>query len=1012
MSSSNQSFLNSSRRSELFSNRSRGNDSMASRQSKEDSLVSASRFKSSCYEGKVSFGGASAKRMRFSQTLPYSLANKPSTITRIKDSDIKRRNEENELLSKTTQKMFDNLNKISSPLEDAKKVPVFDSINQSSNEKFLIDINKRPIKRLSSLRTPKIPNLIPTSSPIDREKLQLKFDELENTRHHSFNSSFKQNSSFNNVMTDSSINYLNQQHSNSAGGKMKSKLTRSHGLSRDEQHAYQPEHLPNIPLKINNNSLPEFNFNKRSHVNIRNDELKNKKRPLVFITQVDDDTYEDEFKFSAPKAIKLEKISESFLEKSIRNDLARNQPKSITSNQINFPIPIKNNQPEKSLASSPSKTTTTTSFPSLQFTSSTVTSNLPANLETNKTVEINKLDKIDTDFNPKENKATLANTLTKVTKSGFNFDGLNKEALISSINKTWECDTCSVRNELTSNKCCSCELPRLKEKTLNNSIYSDYKFSNISLEKKSFNAFKFDSNKSTNLEQINSDNTSNSALTNILNTVNSISSPITTNILSNQTTSLLTTTNATKLTSDKTTDSSLSAIATTKESNEIKPFNFVTNEDVDKLNSSFDRKSSSFTSGAKDSTTPATATSNPITLPTNSWGTQFQKPKDTWECKSCLVVNKLADKKCVCCETANPAIATQEESKPKTSTGNSLTLSSNGGFKFNLDASSTPAKSGFGSLFDSSKLNTDNTQSSTKGFSFVNTVADKSDNKTAAAPIKFGGFGAASSTLSSTQSTTTNKPASFTQPLFGNEATWKCKNCSTVNDKKINNCSKCEQSKGNDDSGALNSGLSNSNITKSSETSSLFGKAISDVTSNNKTIFPSNGSVFSGFLSTTNNEVKKPEEKASFVFGQPQSISLTNSTTNLNSNNETKFNLTSNSLTNNSALNPQSSSFFSTSGQTNSFNQFGSNKNQFSLSAIQPASTNSIFSSGLTNGFAAAKDNNSAGNSLFSSTINQQPAINQAPVNNFGSAFLQPVPSTFNFGQPADQSKSVFQFAG
>ena len=53
MNSSNQSsFLNSSRRSNLFSNRSI-NESMASRQNKEDSLISTNRFKSSCYEGKI-----------------------------------------------------------------------------------------------------------------------------------------------------------------------------------------------------------------------------------------------------------------------------------------------------------------------------------------------------------------------------------------------------------------------------------------------------------------------------------------------------------------------------------------------------------------------------------------------------------------------------------------------------------------------------------------------------------------------------------------------------------------------------------------------------------------------------------------------------------------------------------------------------------------------------------------------------------------------------------------------
>jgi len=180
MSSSNQSFLNTSRnsnRSLLFSNRQ--DDSMASRQSRENSLISTSRYKSPFYEGKVSFGGSSAKRVRLSQVLPYNLASKPSTITRIKESEIKRSTEFDQL-SSASRSMLENIYKTSSPLEDAKKIPIF-TPNQNSLSSYLIDVNAKPYKRISNLRTPKLISNIKTSSPVDREKLQLKWEENVNT---------------------------------------------------------------------------------------------------------------------------------------------------------------------------------------------------------------------------------------------------------------------------------------------------------------------------------------------------------------------------------------------------------------------------------------------------------------------------------------------------------------------------------------------------------------------------------------------------------------------------------------------------------------------------------------------------------------------------------------------------------------------------------------------------------------------------------------------------------------
>jgi len=967
--------------SQLFSNRTLDN-SMASRQSRENSLISTNRYKSPFYEGKVSFGGASAKRVRLSQVMPYNIANKPTTITRIKDSDIKRSSEFDQL-SNATKNMLDNIYKASSPLEDAKRIPVFTSTaSQLSSDKFLID---KPFKRLSSLRTPKLVSNLKTTSPLDREKLQLKWEELENSS--LMNTSTINQDSINNLIADASSHHSSYQHDGRIGGKMRNRITKTNRTSKwqleDDYPSPLEYELPNVSLPINSNSLPTFNLNRRSNTESNVNSLK---RPLISITREDDSSDGfDEFRFSAPKVIKLEKISDSFYKDSIRKNIS-DLPK-VTTN------PIINKTPSQQQPQVLDNKTPTINFnipqvqqPSLKppltnINTTTTTSSDLKNLETNKTVEMYKLDKLESDFNPKENKATLANTnlpIKSTTDSklsnSFNYDGLadfSKSNFMSS-NKKWTCDSCGVKNENNETKCIACSVLRLKESKDKNvsNIYSNYSFGTINLEKKGFNAFKLDSNATTDLISKPTSIVSNSSLssttapsltipsTNLLtnNAKIELSAPtipiiqieksITDNkptLQNNNETTITNSTIATTATTLASTFSTKPAVTT-----DSKPFNFITNEVADKIDNKTD-------------------------LANSTWDSKFLAPKGNWTCPSCMASNQPTHKKCPCCEEPNP----NEPKKPKDEkTASTISFNSNsstGGFNFNLTPSttSTPASTGFSftNKLTSIKTSTSSTDSNqSKGFSFANpaTVTKSSDQSSSTAP-KFT-FGLTSTTTSSDVSSTT-----------------------TTTTKPINEPIKQLSSSLNSDNKTSSSlfSLPPSTLATSAQASFTFGQPTKETTS---------------LISKPLNDQlsNKPISSSNFIFGSgAQSNNTTSTTTNLN-NGELLFNLSSSTNqqvqpTNTFSLNSSNNS--STPANLNSFNQFGAST----------ATSNNLFGTqtSLTNGFGTpATDNN-----LFSNSIaNAAPAV-QAPIN---FPVFQSTPVSFNFGSTGDQSQnssSVFQFS-
>ncbi|XP_043993875.1 nuclear pore complex protein Nup153 [Gambusia affinis] len=174
---------------------------------------------------------------------------------------------------------------------------------------------------------------------------------------------------------------------------------------------------------------------------------------------------------------------------------------------------------------------------------------------------------------------------------------------------------------------------------------------------------------------------------------------------------------------------------------------------------------------------------------------QFKKPEGSWECDTCMVQNKAANVKCVACQTTKPGATVEPKAfgsfgssaagASGTSTfgsstsntggftfGTSDSTAGSGSFKFGTTDSSSSSSSGgfkFGASFGSSSSESsskDTTASSgfkfggsSEGFKFGAASNDdkKSDQPAAGAGLKFGGssevaFGSGSSTTKSNSS--------------------------------------------------------------------------------------------------------------------------------------------------------------------------------------------------------------------------------------------------------------------
>nr|XP_020487300.1 nuclear pore complex protein Nup153 isoform X1 [Labrus bergylta] len=146
--------------------------------------------------------------------------------------------------------------------------------------------------------------------------------------------------------------------------------------------------------------------------------------------------------------------------------------------------------------------------------------------------------------------------------------------------------------------------------------------------------------------------------------------------------------------------------------------------------------------GAKPGSS-AGASSSASSAPVFGLGDAFKKPEGAWDCDVCLVQNKAADVQCVACQTAKPGAQVE----PK-AFGSAFGSSNSGGIKFGTSDNTSGSGSGgfkFGGSFSDSS-------SSSGGFKFGSSTSETtSKDTTATSGFKFGTssedfkFGAASS---------------------------------------------------------------------------------------------------------------------------------------------------------------------------------------------------------------------------------------------------------------------------
>ncbi|XP_030644940.1 nuclear pore complex protein Nup153 isoform X2 [Chanos chanos] len=161
--------------------------------------------------------------------------------------------------------------------------------------------------------------------------------------------------------------------------------------------------------------------------------------------------------------------------------------------------------------------------------------------------------------------------------------------------------------------------------------------------------------------------------------------------------------------------------------------------------------------GAKAAAAPALpAVSTPAsTAPPLGFGDKFKKPEGSWDCDVCCVQNKAEDQKCVACQSPKPGAKVEVKGFGSSSFGvqSSSLDSSSTGFKFGTSSSdSTSGGLKFGAGFSDSSTTTQG------GFKFGNTSSDSNSTgfkfgaASSAGGFKFGG---ASTESASTETSST-----------------------------------------------------------------------------------------------------------------------------------------------------------------------------------------------------------------------------------------------------------------
>ena len=248
--------------------------------------------KSHFYEGKTVFGGANTtantRAVRLAGTTPYSLSQRPhlAPVLRVNVEPHKRLIQSNDTLSTFSQQIFERLEKASTPLQDARRIP---SSSQSRNYFQTSDLLHRTTKRPKLGANPVLSHNSNETS-FQPKRWELKLSDIEDNKVSS-NETTKQ------LMNscDNNNKYLIETNDN-FGGKITRKdnkreerrpkiQTTSNGEPNDSLELLTTAQ----PLKMPS-SLPTFSFGSKS----------SKKSPMTTVITKVNEIQDLNFKFSEP----------------------------------------------------------------------------------------------------------------------------------------------------------------------------------------------------------------------------------------------------------------------------------------------------------------------------------------------------------------------------------------------------------------------------------------------------------------------------------------------------------------------------------------------------------------------------------------------------------------------------------------------------------------------------------------------------------------------------------------
>ncbi|XP_050580343.1 nuclear pore complex protein Nup153 isoform X4 [Bombus affinis] len=681
----------------------------------------ASPLASPFYSGNTTFGGANAaglyKRGRnlFNSSNEIQLQVPKRTSVEVKPS-----NTDSSGMSQTAKKILEALEHFSSPITDAKKIPLkmmnnISPTNKKRSREEMASTTKVGLRHLTrELTVPTIPDILKLrrrqklqdttaaarkivsarSEPPPPQEYHLRTQIDEDTKYH---------------------------------GKIKTKTA-----NLEQEDTVEPVNLPNIPLPIS--SLPNFNFMSSTNTNIGDKANTGKEDTFTFASpiKVTNTTKNlksiNNFTFSSPLSADKQSVDKS---NNSDSPLKRVGVKSASSND--YVPPVTQNFIWSGSSTAPRLKEKKNNDKAIPTTSNELKSGSVMDILCSKS-STTKAEKSDESKTQLESNKELTNNKTNTIDSDtINDDNIKKiENLQSNIQDTsimWECSECLFKNNNSETQCFACKITRssFKDKktselsisnnvsesktTANDNFGSQFKLSSNQWECTSCfvrnkqtdakcaacSALKPDTKqeaKSGNCPKCRLNDPENPTICTFCNTSKS-------NILKMSVQDSM-----------KPTDNTNISVCQNNASIDE-------NEDMDKLNSNKDTwecpccmvrnlisiDSCPCCNTAKPST--GIATKNAPPLFSNGFGDKFKKPEGAWICNTCMLQNETEVTTCVACGDSKPG-----SKKPD----NSTSTNTNSNLQFNFDM---PANtSGFKFGIDKADQEKTDTTISTNGFKF------------------------------------------------------------------------------------------------------------------------------------------------------------------------------------------------------------------------------------------------------------------------------------------------------